>query len=385
LREGNPSTTYDKSGVTIVSIKKILTATFLTVSMLSASYLLPIETSVIGSVHAEEVKKPNVRILATGGTIAGSAKVNTATTGYTSGAISVDNLIKAVPEIQNLANISGEQVTNESSTDLNDKILLQIGKRVNELLALDSVDGVVITHGTSTLEETAYFLNLVVRSDKPVVVVGAMRPATAISADGPFNLYNAVLLAASKETKGRGVLISLDDRIGSAREVTKTNTSMLDTFKSSEHGYLGVIVGGKPYFYNASTRKNTLNSEFDISKLVELPQVDILYGYQNSDKYGYLYEAAVNAGVKGIVIAAPGNGSLSKATRKSATDAQKKGVVIVRSSRVGNGVVSRLASDDDNKFIAADSLNPQKARILLMLALTQTNDPQKIQKYLNEY
>jgi L-asparaginase len=339
----------------------------------------------VSAAHAQDVKKPNIKILATGGTIAGSAKSNTATTGYTSGAISVDNLIKAVPEIQNLATISGEQLTNESSTDLNDELLLQFGKHVNELLASNDVDGIVITHGTSTLEETAYFLNLVVKSDKPVVLVGSMRPATAISADGPFNLYNAVLLASSKEAKGRGVLISLNDRIGSAREVTKTNTAMLDTFKSVEHGYLGVIVGGKPYFYNESTRKRTTNSEFDIAKVAKLPRVDILYGYQNSDKYGYLYEAAVNAGVKGIVIAAPGNGSLSKATQKSATDTQKKGVAIVRSSRVGSGVVNRLASDDANKFIAADSLNPQKARILLMLALTQTNDLQKIQKYFDEY
>lgn len=366
-------------------IKKILTATLLTGSILSASCMLPFGSSMISAAHAGEVKKPNIKILATGGTIAGSAKVNTATTGYTSGAISVDNLIKAVPEIQDLANISGEQLTNESSTDINDELLLRFGKHVNELLASDDVDGIVITHGTSTLEETAYFLNLVVKSDKPVVVVGSMRPATAISADGPFNLYNAVLLASSKEAKRRGVLMLLNDRIGSAREVTKTNTAMLDTFKSVEHGYLGVIVGGKPYFYNESTRKHTVNSEFDISKVDKLPQVDILYGYQNSDKYGYLYEAAVKAGVKGIVIAAPGNGSISKATKKSATDAQKKGVAIVRSSRVGSGVVNRLASDDDNKFISADSLNSQKARILLMLALTQTDDPQKIQKYFDEY
>ncbi|MDB5777403.1 MAG: ansZ [Herbaspirillum sp.] len=368
-----------------MNTRKILTAALLTASILSAACVLPFDNAVIPAAHAQEAKKPNIKILATGGTIAGSAAANTTTTGYTSGAISVDNLIKAVPEMQNLANISGEQITNASSTDMNDEILLALGKRINELLASKDVDGVVVTHGTSTLEETAYFLNLVVKSDKPVVVVGSMRPATAISADGPFNLYNAVLVAASKEAKGRGAMILLNDRIGSAREVTKTNTAMLDTFKSAEHGYLGVLVGGKPYFYNASLRKHTMNSEFDISKLDKLPAVDILYGYQNSDKYGYLYEAAVKAGIKGIVIAAPGNGSISKATQISATDAQKKGLVIVRSSRVGSGVVNRLSSDDTNKFIAADSLNPQKARILLMLALTKTNDLQKIQKYFDEY
>jgi L-asparaginase len=382
-----PKNTFSNhpSGDSSVKIKKVLSAAFVTASVLGAACMLPFENVAVTAAQAQEAGKPNIKILATGGTIAGSAPANTTTTGYTSGALGIDSLIKAVPEMQKLANISGEQITNASSTDMNDEILLGLGKRVNELLASKDVDGVVVTHGTSTLEETAYFLNLVVRSDKPVVVVGAMRPATAISADGPFNLYNAVLLAASKEARGRGTMILMNDRIGSAREVTKTNTTMLDTFKSPEHGYLGVLVGGKPYFYNASLRRHAMSSEFDISKLDKLPAVDILYGYQNSDKYGYLYEAAVKAGIKGIIIAAPGNGSISKATQKSATDAQKQGLAIVRSSRVGSGVVNRLTSDDSNKFIAADSLNPQKARILLMLALTRTSDPQQLQKYFDEY
>lgn len=367
-----------------MNIKKFLAATLLTSSLLGASYIVPVGTTITPLAHAtEKVDLPNVKILATGGTIAGSATSNTATTGYSSGAIGVDTLINAVPEMKEIANVSGEQIVNTGSSNINNEILLKLAKRVNELLASDDVDGIVITHGTDTLEETAYFLNLVVKSDKPVVVVGAMRPATAISADGPFNLYNAVKIASSPEAKGKGVFVALNDRIGSARYTTKTNTTMLETFKSEEQGYLGAIAGSKIYFFNEITRKHTTKSVFDISKIDKLPQVDIVYGYQNDGRY--LYDALVAAGSKGIVVAGSGNGSISNAARQGAIDAAKKGVVIVRSSRVGNGIVTRSASDDTNNFVAADSLNPQKARILLMLALTQTNDPKKIQNFFNEY
>jgi len=166
---------------------------------------------------------PNIKILATGGTIAGSSSVNTDTTGYKAGALGVETLINAVPEMKSIANVSGEQVVNVGSPDVNNEILLKLAKRTNELLARDDVDGIVITHGTDTLEETAYFLNLVVKSDKPVVVVGSMRPATAISADGPFNLYNAVKVAGASASKGQGVLVLLNDRIGAARYITKTS------------------------------------------------------------------------------------------------------------------------------------------------------------------
>lgn len=367
-----------------MNVKKILATTILTSSLLSASYIAPIGGSLFtSSAHAEEADLPNVVILATGGTIAGSAASNTATTGYSSGSITVDMLMDAVPEMKELANINGEQIANTGSSNINNEILLKLAKRVNELLASDDVDGIVITHGTDTTEETAYFLNLVVKSDKPVVVVGAMRPATAISADGPFNLYNAVKIASSPEAKGKGVFVALNDRIGSARYTTKTNTTMLETFKAEEQGYLGAIAGGKIHFFNEITKKHTHDTVFDISGINELPQVDIVYGYQNDGRY--LYDALVEAGSQGIVVAGSGNGSISKAAKEGAIDAAKKGVLIVRSSRVGNGIVTRSASDDENKFVAADSLNPQKARILLMLALTQTKDPKKIQEYFYQY
>jgi L-asparaginase len=321
---------------------------------------------------------PNVVILATGGTIAGSAASNTSTTGYKAGAIGVETLIAAVPEMTKIANVSGEQICNTGSPNINNEILLKLSKRINELLSSDKVDGIVVTHGTDTLEETAYFLNLTVKSDKPVVVVGAMRPATAISADGPFNLYNSVLVAAAPQSKGRGVFILLNDRIGSARYITKTNTTMLDTFKSVEQGYLGAIAGGKIDFWNEITKKHTLQTEFDLAGVDKLPRVDIIYEYQNDDRT--FYDAAVKAGAAGIVVAGSGNGSLSAPSKAGAQEAIDRGAVVVRSTRVGNGITT-----PGTLGLNSGSLNPQKARILLMLALTKTKDPQKIQAYFDEY
>ncbi|BAT47671.1 asparaginase [Bacillus altitudinis] len=325
----------------------------------------------------------NIKVLATGGTIAGSSDSNTDTTGYKSGALGIDKVIASVPQLKDIANVTGEQVANVGSENVDNALLLKLAKRVNQLLNDDQVDGIVVTHGTDTLEETAYFLHLVVKSDKPVVVVGSMRPASAISADGPLNLYHAVKIASTKEAKGKGVMVTLNDRIASARFITKTNTTTTDSFKSLEQGYIGEVAGEVVSFYNEPTRKHTTDSEFDISKLKELPQVDILYGYQNDQKY--VYDAAVKEGAKGIVVAAAGNGTMSTEAINGATDAVKKDVVIVRSSRAGNGIVTHEKMDDEHHFVSSDSLNPQKARILLMLALTKTKDPDKIQSYYEQY
>ncbi|MEF3086952.1 type II asparaginase [Bacillus altitudinis] len=325
----------------------------------------------------------NIKVLATGGTIAGSSDSNTDTTGYKSGALGIDKVIASVPQLKDIANVTGEQVANVGSENVDNALLLKLAKRVNQLLSDDQVDGIVVTHGTDTLEETAYFLHLVVKSDKPVVVVGSMRPASAISADGPLNLYHAVKIASTKEAKGKGVMVTLNDRIASARFITKTNTTTTDSFKSLEQGYIGEVAGEVVSFYNEPTRKHTADSEFDISKLKELPQVDILYGYQNDQKY--VYDAAVKAGAKGIVVAAAGNGTMSTEAINGATDAVKKDVVIVRSSRAGNGIVTHEKMDDEHHFVSSDSLNPQKARILLMLSLTKTKDPDKIQSYYEQY
>ncbi|AKN68338.1 L-asparaginase [Herbaspirillum seropedicae] len=339
----------------------------------------------VAAAAAQAQNLPNVVILATGGTIAGTGATTTTTVGYTAAKVGVDALIAAVPELKKVANVRGEQVMQIASENMNNDAWLKLGKRVNTLLAQSDVDGIVITHGTDTIEETAYFLDLVVKSKKPVVIVGAMRPSTAISADGPINLYNAVLLAGSKEAIGKGVLVTLNDQINAGREVTKTNTSTLDTFKTPELGFLGYIQGSKPYFYRQSTRKNTVDTPFDIMNLDKLPQVDIVYGYANMNPIAL--NAFVAAGAQGIIHAGVGDGSLNNTVVPSLTEARKKGVVIVRSSRVGQGIVARNGEADDDKldFVVSDTLNAQKARILLMLALTKTTDTKEIQKMFWEY
>lgn len=350
-----------------------LTVVFLLVVLMQAAIAAPVA----------ETKLPNVKILATGGTIAGKGASSTQMTGYNPGAIGVQVLIDAVPELKQFANVSGEQIANIGSFAMTHEVWLKLAHRINELLAADDVDGIVITHGTDTLEETAYFLNLVVKSEKPVVLIGAMRPATAMSADGPVNILNAVRLAGSKEARGKGVLVALNDQINGARDVTKTNTTHVETFKSWELGYFGYIQNGKPYFYRETTRKHTIQSEFDVTGLTKLPYVEIIYGHVNHDRV--LVDAIVEAGAKGIVHAGMGHGSIFPLTKEGLIDAKKKGVVIVKSSRVGNGMVTRVAEDDKYNFVAGDTLNPQKARILLMLALTKTNDPSEIQRMFDEY
>lgn len=329
-------------------------------------------------------KLPNIKILATGGTIAGSASSATQMTGYTAGAIGIQVLIDAVPQMKDVANITGEQVCKISSNNMTDEIWLTIGKRVNELLKDKNVDGIVITHGTDTLEETAYFLNLVVKSDKPVVLVGAMRPATAMSADGPVNLLNAVKLAASKEAVGKGVLIALNDEINSARDASKTNTTHVSTFKAPELGYLGYMNNGKPYFYRETTRRHTSKTEFDISKLDKLPSVEIVYGRAGENRV--IVDAIAASGAKGIIYAGTGNGSIHDAAEAGLLDAQKKGAVIVRTSRTGNGtVINSIPKWDQQNFLKGDSLSPHKARILLSLALTKTNNLDEIQRMFDQY
>jgi L-asparaginase len=328
---------------------------------------------------------PHVVILATGGTIAGTGATSTTTVGYTAAKLGVDKMIEGVPELKKVADVRGEQVAQIASESMTNEVWLKLAKRVNELLAQKDVDGVVITHGTDTIEETAYFLNLTVKSKKPVVVVGAMRPSTAISADGPINLYNAVTLAGSKEAQGKGVLVALNDQINAAREVSKTNTSTADTFKSPDIGMLGYMQDNKPHFYRMSTRKNTADTEFDVSKLDKLPRVDIVYGYANMDRVAM--DADIAAGAKGIVQAGVGDGSVAAQMMPAFRDARQKGVVVVRSSRVGSGIVARNgeANDDKEDLVVSDTLNPQKARILLMLGLTKTSDTKELQRMFYTY
>ncbi|MEA9389820.1 fructose-asparagine asparaginase [Acerihabitans sp. TG2] len=340
-----------------------------------ATVLLIISTCALSA-----TKIPHIVILATGGTIAGSAASNTQTTGYKAGALGVDTLINAVPEVKKIADVTGEQIANIGSENMTSDVILKLSKRVNELLARDDVDGVVITHGTDTLDETPYFLNLTVKSNKPVVFTASMRPATAISADGPMNLLEAVTVAADPDAKGRGVMVVLNDRIGAARFMTKTNATTLDTFKAPEEGYLGVIVGGKPQFETRVDKIHTLRSVFDVRNVKQLPQVVIIYGYQDDPEY--VYDAAIAHHADGIVYAGTGAGSVSVRSDAGIKKAEKAGIIVVRASRTGSGVVP---PDAGQPGLVADSLNPAKARILLMTALTQTHNPELIQQFFHTY
>ena len=327
---------------------------------------------------------PNVVVLATGGTIAGAAATDVQAA-YTSGQVGVEQLLAAVPQAKKLAMLRGEQIANIGSQDMNDEVWLTLANRINELLAMPDVDGVVVTHGTDTIEETAYFLNLVIRSDKPVVMTAAMRPSTALSADGPLNFYNAVAVAASRESVGRGVLVVVNDWVHGAGSLTKTSTTAVQTFMSPLSGLIATVAYGDIEFLRQPIGRHTAGSEFTLSRATVLPRVDIIMAHENMD--GALIDAAVAAGARGVVIAGVGNGNMTQAAIATLAKHAKNGIVCVRSSRVATGQVGRNVEVDDDKLglVASLGLNPQKARVLLRLALTKTRDTKEIQRYFDEY
>ena len=328
--------------------------------------------------------KPHMVVVATGGTIAGA---QTAPQGgsYTSGVFSIDTLLAGVPQLKEIADVSGEQLVKIGSQDMSDAVWLKLAKRVNELLKAQDVDAVIITHGTDTMEETAYFLDLVVDSDKPVVLVGSMRPSTAVSADGPGNLYDAAVVAADAKAKGRGVLVVLNDQVFAARDVYKTNTTQVDTFKAPDRGPLGNVEEGTVVLFAQPGSAHARQPLFAVDGLDALPKVDIVYAYANMGRE--LIDAAVKAGAKGIVVAGVGNGNMTAEALQALSDARKQGVVVVRSTRLPSGFVTRNAevNDDELGFVASEELKPAKARVLLKLALMKTTDPLQIQEMFRTY
>jgi L-asparaginase len=327
--------------------------------------------------------KPRIRILATGGTIAGAQ--TGAGRGYHAATLSIEALVAAVPQLAALARLDVEQVAAIGSQDMDEQVWLKLAQRAQAALDDPAVAGVVITHGTDTMEETAYFLNLVVRTEKPVVLVGAMRPATAISADGPMNLYNAIAVAVHPQARGRGVLVVANDEIHFAREVSKTNTTQLGTFKATHRGLAGIVNAGRLHLYAPPVRRHTAASEFAPAKFTALPRVDIVYAHAGMG--GEHIDAAVRAGAKGIVVAGVGDGNMTAAALAAATSAAQTGIAVVRSSRTGGGVIERNIEVDDDRhgFIAAEELNPQKARVLLQLGLTRTADTNALQELFYTY
>lgn len=329
-------------------------------------------------------QKPNIHILATGGTIAGTGGSATSTN-YTAGQVAISTLLKAVPELNNIANITGEQIVRIGSQDMNDDVWLTLAKKINELLKRPDIDGIVITHGTDTMEETAYFLNLTVKSDKPVVLIGAMRPSTALSADGPLNLYNAVVVAGAKESAGKGVLVAMNGIVLGAESVLKMNTIDVQTFQAPNSGALGYIFNGKVHYNMMPLKKHTTQSIFDVTRLTSLPKVGIVYSYSNIETD--MVRPLLDHGYRGIIHAGVGNGNIHKNIFPLLIDARRKGILVVRSSRVPTGPTTLDAevNDAEYQFVASQELNPQKSRVLLMLALTVTNDWKQIQEYFNQY
>lgn len=321
------------------------------------------------------LQKPNITIFGTGGTIAGSSASQTDTTNYKAGALSVNSLIQAVPALKDVANLKSEQISNVDSNDISDHILLTLSKKINQLLTTGGQDGVVITHGTDTMAESSFFIDLTVKSPKPVVFVGSMRPATALSADGPMNLLEAVTLAGAKNAQNRGTLVMLDDQINSAYYVTKTNSITTETFKSPFAGAIGLFTDKGPlFFYNAA--RPTHHPYFDIAKVTALPRVDILYVYQNMDDT--LLNDALASGAKGIVVDATGDGNVSISLQKRLLQLTKQGFPVIIATRTGAGYVSAKPYGINSGF-----LNAEKSRVLLQLALATHASTAKIKTYFD--
>lgn len=329
-------------------------------------------------------KLPNIHILATGGTIAGTGG-NTTSSTYTAGQVTIEELIQAVPELKKVAHITGEQIVKIGSQDMTDEVWLTLAHYLNKLLARPEIDGVVITHGTDTMEETAFFLNLVLKSNKPVVLTGAMRPSTSLSADGPLNLYNAVVTAGTPESAGKGVLIVMNGSILGAHAATKMNTIDVQAFQAPNSGPLGYVFNSRVHYNQTTDKLHTTHSVFDVTDLDRLPKVGILYSYSNVEPEAL--DAMLTNQYQGIVHAGVGNGNIHRNLLNKLADASRQGILIVRSSRVPTGPTTTEAEVDDARygFIASQELNPQKARILLMLALTRTHDLQTIQHYFDTY
>ena len=329
-------------------------------------------------------QKPKIRIIATGGTIAG-VSASATSSAYGAGQVGIQTLIAAVPQIKDLADVSGEQLVNIGSQDMNDEVWLKLAKRINQLLNNEGYDGVLVTHGTDTMEETAYFLSLTVHSDKPVILVGSMRPSTAISADGPANLYNGVAALVDPSSKGHGVMACMNNELFEAKALIKTHTTDCATFKGGLYGEVGYVYNGKPVYLHKSVSKQGMTSEFNVDNMTSLPKVGIVYGYANCSPLPM--QAFVDNHFDGIVLAGVGDGNFYKDVFDVAVKAQNAGIQIVRSSRVPTGPTNLNGEVDDAKyhFVASLNLNPQKARVLLMLALTKTHDWQKIQQYFEEY
>jgi L-asparaginase len=333
------------------------------------------------SLGAQQAPLPAVHVVATGGTISnlgGSARL----TG--------EQLVAAVPRLDSVARLTVEQFSNVASGEITTAQWVALARRVNALFrARPEVQGVVVTHGTDTLEETAYFLDLTVASCHPVVVTGAMRNPRMVAPDGPANLYNAVRVAAAPASARRGALVLLNDEVFAARDVTKTSTVRLNAFTAPGHGPAGVVDDDGVVFAAPPAREGCA-APFDLGTRTDLPRVDVIYSYVGADSV--LVDAAVAAGARGIVVAAVGAGGTTPGQGRALRRAVERGVIVVLSSRTGSGRVPAGDAGDFRNWkpgtgamFGAEELNAQKARVLLMLALARSADPREIVASFRRY
>lgn len=332
------------------------------------------------------MSKPKVAIIGTGGTISSISTHSLEVLDYPEIGRKMEpaEAIERVPEAAQFAELLPVPFRAVGSTKIVPTDWLELAQLITKTVREQAdISGFVILHGTATLEETAYFLNLVLKTDKPVVLVGAQRPASALSSDVGMNLVSAVRSAIDAQSRGKGVLVVLNDEIHSARDTTKTSTYRLQTFKSRDFGLLGHVDGDGVYFYRAPLRRHTLESAFDIDGITEFPRVDIVYSYAGSD--GCAVEAFIAAGARGLISAGLPPGLTGPVEREAFDKAAQAGVLVVQSSRAGSGRVARRTYLRNNNMIGADNLNPQKARILLSLALTQTSDADEVQKLFDTH
>lgn len=323
-----------------------------------------------------------IAIVATGGTIAGTGQQGK-TVAYHAGEMTVDEVIASIPTIEDVAHIKAYQLMNVDSNEMNQDYWIELSNEINKIVDDEEIDGVVVTHGTDTLDETAYFLTLTLHTHKPVVITGAMRPATATSADGPYNLYQAVCLAAHDEASYQGVMGLFSNTIYSGRDIQKVNNYKIDAFDQKAFGCLGYMQDDDVYFFSKTFKVHTLASRFAKPPLKQLPNVAIAYFYAGASKQ-ILYDMAKNH--QGIVIAGSGNGNYSESWLEAINDLSKQGIVFVRASRVSHGIVFDDAVFDPMQYcVAANTLSAQKARVLLMLALSQTQDRDEIVRIFDKY
>ena len=330
---------------------------------------------------------PIVHLIGTGGSIScvGASRTDFIDYGYGDRHYTIEEMTARVPELAGIATLRSEQFTNVYGGDLSPQHWVGLARRINAIVR-DAPDtaGIAITHGTSTLEETAYFLNLAVKTSKPVVITGAMRPMTAMSNDAELNLLDCVRVASSEHAANRGVLVVLNNQIQAAREVTKSSTSRLDTFKSADLGFLGYADSdGEVVFYRDTTRRHTHRTEFDVERLTTLPRVDIAFAYSGVD--GTAVAALAGPGCAGLVAAGLGSGGAPRLFLDALSKAAEAGIPVVVASQAGSGRAMARRAAVERGFIFADNLLPRKARILLMLALTRTRDPAEIQRMMQTY